>query len=126
MLTDLCHEFISRGVPLGSESPEEKTLGAFGVDLALFAGGQTVDVVRRSISFCPDPDKEILYAVAVSIWLVPLYVVCSFSGILFMQFGHTLAEYFEEMAEEVAERNAQIHQKNATVKELIKKGLPRR
>lgn len=43
-----------------------------------------------------------------SIWVIPLYIICSFSGILFMQFGYTLAEYFEEMAEEIAERNAQV------------------
>ncbi len=43
-----------------------------------------------------------------SVWLVPLYVLSSFSSTLFLQLAHTLKEYFEEMAEEIAERNSQV------------------
>ncbi len=62
---------------------------------------------RPPFEFRP-PSFQLLYSICVSIWLVPLYVLSSFSSTLFLQLAHTLKEYFEEMAEEIAERNSQV------------------
>ncbi len=59
LLSDLCQEFVRRGFPLGSESPEIRTLTSFGFGVALFVPGQVIDVVRRAAVFCPDSDKEV-------------------------------------------------------------------
>ena len=46
--------------------------------------------------------------VFVSLWLMPLHFAMLFTGHLFMQFAYSLAEYFEEMGEEIALKNKQV------------------
>lgn len=123
--SDLCYKFCQRGFRIGVE-PETWTLIQFGTNYFLFLMGQAIANVHIALVYCPTSEKQILFAVVITIWMLPIYTVIVFSGYIFMQFCRTISENFKQLRHDIGEKSRQVKKRNLFYSEVIKRGLPRR
>ena len=64
--------------------------------------------VHIALVYCPDEEKQILFAILITIWMLPLYTVIVFSSYIFMQFCRTLSENFKQLRVDISEKSKQV------------------
>ena len=88
--------------------PEYWTLTQFITNYALFLVGQCLVNIHLALVYCPTVDKQILFSVLITIWMLPPYTVIVFSRYVFMQFARTLHENFRQLRFDIGERSKQV------------------
>lgn len=104
---DLCYAFCRRGFRIGEEA-ETWTLIEFGSNYLLFLCGQAFANVHIALIYCPSVEKQVLFMVLITIWMLPLYTVIVFSGYIFSQFARTLLENFKQLRVDIGEKSKQV------------------
>ena len=61
-----------------------------------------------ALVYCPTSEKQILFAVVITIWMLPIYTVIVFSGYIFMQFCRTISENFKQLRHDIGEKSRQV------------------
>ena len=64
--------------------------------------------VHVALVYCPTMEKQIIFAVAMTLWMLPLYTVVVFTSYIFMQFCRTLHENFRQLRYDIVERSKQV------------------
>ena len=105
---ELCYKFCQRGFLIGEE-PEFWTLIQFGSNYLIFLMGQALANLHIALVYCPTTEKQILFIVIITIWMLPLYTVIVFSRYLFMQFARTLIANFRQLRYDIGEKSKQVH-----------------
>ena len=80
----------------------------FGINYILLLVGQSIANVHVALVYCPTVEKQILFAILMTIWMLPLYTVVGFTSYLFMQFSRTLCENFRQLRYDVGEKSKQV------------------
>ena len=105
--SDLCYHFCQRGFRIGGEA-EYWTLTQFGTNYLIFLVGQAVVNVHLALVYCATVEKQILFAILITIWMLPPYTVIVFTRYIFMQFARTLCENFKQLRFDIGERSKQV------------------
>ena len=105
--SDLCYNFCQRGFRIGNEA-EYWTLTQFGTNYLIFLVGQAVVNVHLALVYCPTVEKQILFAILITIWMLPPYTAIVFTRYIFMQFCRTLSENFKQLRFDIGERSKQV------------------
>jgi hypothetical protein len=58
--------------------------------------------------YCLTDEKQIIFAVVITIWMLPLYTVIVFTGYIFMQFCRTLSENFKQLRMDIGIKSKQV------------------
>ena len=70
--------------------------------------GQAIINVHLALVYCPNLEKQIIFAVIMTIWMLPIYTAIVFSGYIFMQFCRTISENFKQLRHDIGEKSRQV------------------
>ena len=104
---ELCLSFCKRGFRIGDD-PESWTMIQFGTNYAIFVIGQAIVNIHIALVYCATVEKQILFSVMITVWMLPLYTAIVFPGYIFMQFCRTLAENFKQLRFDIGLKSQQV------------------
>ncbi len=67
--SDLCYNFSKRGFRIG-DYPASMTMFQFGTNYFIFIIGQAIANIHIALIYCPTEDKQILFSVIITIWML--------------------------------------------------------
>ena len=98
----------------------------FGTNYLIYLLGQAIANIHIALVYCPTVEKQIIFSVVITIWMLPIYTCIVFTGHVFAQFSRTLTENFKQLRFDIGLKSKQVKKRNLIYTEVIKKGLPRR
>ena len=103
-LTSLTENMVLNGYRVGT-NPEKVTLDMFAVRTITFLIGLIVSNIHIALLYCDSETKQIIFVLAVTLWIVPLYLAMTFFGYVINQFVASLGLYFKHLRSDVVYKN---------------------
>lgn len=70
--------------------------------------GQAIINVHLALVYCSDLEKQVIFAVVMTIWMLPIYTVIVFNGHVFMQFCRTISQNFKQLRHDIGDKSRQV------------------
>lgn len=120
---------VLNGYRVGT-SPEKVTLDMFAVRTITFLIGLVISNIHIALLYCDSETKQIIFVLAATLWIVPLYLAMVFYGYVINQFVASLGLYFKHLRSDVVYKNDSLarngYQQDVYDRMVKMGGMPKR